>query len=164
MRVFLSFRSASGISVVVILCCISDTEFFTTINGFPAVCSENHTWLEVKFFSDNIIAVFFAEFGLLNEPSHVLNSSYATLPHNAIKSIHQAQQHTYATPYVATVEPQLFGQTTHHSPDQNQSFPLYAPQVPFSKFKFLKFSKKSETQQLFLILVVWGSYLLACNL
>ncbi|VBB31779.1 unnamed protein product [Acanthocheilonema viteae] len=74
------------------------------------------------------------EFGPINEPNHVLNSSYATLPHNAIKSMHQTQQHTYATPYMAPVEPQLFGQPTHHSPDKNQSFPMHSLQMPLNGY------------------------------
>lgn len=78
---------------------------------------------------------------MMNEPSHVLNSSYATLPHNAVKSVHQAQQHTYATPYMAPVEPQLFGQSAHQSPDQNQSFSMHTLQVPFLEIKFQEFSK-----------------------
>uniref|UniRef100_A0A0R3S414 Calmodulin-regulated spectrin-associated protein 1 n=1 Tax=Elaeophora elaphi TaxID=1147741 RepID=A0A0R3S414_9BILA len=74
------------------------------------------------------------EFGLVNEPHHVLNSSYATLPHNAIKPLHQTQQHTYATPYMAPVEPQLFGQSTHQSPDHNQSFPMHTLQMPLNGY------------------------------
>lgn len=71
----------------------------------------------------------------MNEPNHVFNNSYATLPHNVAKSMHQVQQHTYATPYMAPAEPQLFGQSTHLSPDQNQPFSMHTIQVKFSEFK-----------------------------
>ncbi|CAG9537420.1 unnamed protein product [Cercopithifilaria johnstoni] len=74
------------------------------------------------------------EFGLLNEPSHMFNGSYATLPHNAIKSAHQAQQHTYATPYMTSVEPQIFEQSTQQSLDQNQSFPMHTLQMPVNGY------------------------------
>uniref|UniRef100_A0A8R1TPV7 Calponin-homology (CH) domain-containing protein n=1 Tax=Onchocerca volvulus TaxID=6282 RepID=A0A8R1TPV7_ONCVO len=74
------------------------------------------------------------EFGLLNEPNHVFNNSYATLPHNVAKSMHQVQQHTYATPYMAPAEPQLFGQSTHLSPDQNQPFSMHTIQMSLNGY------------------------------
>lgn len=52
--------------------------------------------------------------------------------------MHQAQQHTYATPYMTPVEPQLFGQPTHQLSDQNQSFAVHTLQVQLSKFIFSK--------------------------
>ncbi|MCP9265222.1 Short spindle protein 4 [Dirofilaria immitis] len=73
------------------------------------------------------------ELGLLNEPNHALNSSYATLPHNMTKAMHQVQQHTYATPYITPMEPQLFGQSTHQSLDQNQPFPMHT-QMPLNGY------------------------------
>uniref|UniRef100_A0AAF5PLK3 CKK domain-containing protein n=2 Tax=Wuchereria bancrofti TaxID=6293 RepID=A0AAF5PLK3_WUCBA len=71
------------------------------------------------------------EFGLISDANHVLNGSYATLPHNAVKSMRQAQQHTYATPYMAPVEPQLFGQSIS---DQNQTFPMHTLQIPLNGY------------------------------
>ncbi|VDN91259.1 unnamed protein product [Brugia pahangi] len=71
------------------------------------------------------------EFGLISDANHMLNGSYATLPHNAVKSMRQAQQHTYATPYMTPVEPQLFGQSTS---DQNQTFPMHTLQLPLNGY------------------------------
>uniref|UniRef100_A0A915Q4M2 CKK domain-containing protein n=1 Tax=Setaria digitata TaxID=48799 RepID=A0A915Q4M2_9BILA len=73
------------------------------------------------------------EFGVLNEPNHVLNNSYATLPHNTAKTLHQAHPHTYATPYAASLEPQLFAQSIQSS-DQNQMFPMQTLQMPLNGY------------------------------
>ncbi|EFO22584.2 hypothetical protein LOAG_05900 [Loa loa] len=97
------------------------------------------------------------EFGLINEQNHMLNGSYATLPHNALKSMHQTQQHTYATPFMASLEPQLFGQSSLHSPDQNQSFPTHTLQMPLNGYS--NHSDYQSTMPVYASHVVSGSQL-----
>lgn len=66
-----------------------------------------------------------SEFALMHEASETPANYYATLPHNMAKSVHQGQQqHTYATPYGAALEPQMFPQAFRQAADHNQLYPV----------------------------------------
>lgn len=62
---------------------------------------------------------------MMHEPSQTAGNYYATLPHNMAKSMHQGQQHTYATPFAAAaLEPQIFPQTMHQTSEHSQLYPM----------------------------------------